>query len=114
MPSSDTVRVLKTIAYNAALARRFIEGVSYQAFVSDELRIYAVTRCLEIISEASRRLPDELKARYAYVPWRQIAGSGNFYRHDYEDVLPGILWDTVLHHLDVLERAVNDELEGKA
>lgn len=33
--------------------------------------------------------------------------------YDYEDVLPGILWDIVLHHLDVLERAVNNELEGR-
>jgi uncharacterized protein with HEPN domain len=113
MPSSATVQVLKTIAYNATLARRFVKGISYPAFAADELRLYAVTRCLEIISEASRRLPDELKARHGEVPWRQIAGSGNFYRHDYEDVLPGILWDTVLHHLDALERAVNDELEGQ-
>ncbi|HVW55697.1 MAG TPA: HepT-like ribonuclease domain-containing protein [Rhizobiaceae bacterium] len=95
------------------MARRFVEDISYQAFAADELRLYAVTRCLEIISEASRRLPDEMKARHADVPWRQIAGSGNFYRHDYEDVLPGILWNTVLHHLAVLERAVSEELEGQ-
>jgi uncharacterized protein with HEPN domain len=113
MPSSDTVRILETIAYNAALARRFVHGVSYEAFAADELRLYAVTRCLEIISEASRRLSDELKARHADVPWRQIAGSGNIYRHDYEDVLPGILWETVLHHLGGLERAITDELEGQ-
>ncbi|MGN6584953.1 MAG: HepT-like ribonuclease domain-containing protein [Rhizobiaceae bacterium] len=95
------------------MARRFVEDISYQAFAAAELRPYAVTGCLEIIAEASRRLPDEMKARHADVPWRQIAGSGNFYRHDYEDVLPGILWNTVLHHLGVLERAVSEELEGQ-
>jgi uncharacterized protein with HEPN domain len=113
MPSRDTVRILRAIAYNAALARRFVQDLSFEAFATDERTLYAVTRCLEIISEASRRLPDELKARHAAVPWRQIAGSGNIYRHDYEDVLPGILWNTVLHHLGVLERAVHDELEGQ-
>jgi uncharacterized protein with HEPN domain len=41
-----------------------------------------------IISEASRRLSDELKARHAGVPWREMAAAGNFYRHNYEDVLP--------------------------
>ena len=88
-----------------------MQDFSYEAFAADERTLYAVTRCLEIISEASRRLPDKLKARHADVPWRQIAGSGNIYRHDYEDVLPGILWNTVLHHLEGLERAVQVELE---
>jgi uncharacterized protein with HEPN domain len=114
MPSKDAKRVLRAIAHNAALTHRFVEGISYEAFATDERTLYAVTRCLEIISEASRRLPDEVKARHVDVPWRQIADSGNFYRHDYEDVLPGILWNTVLHHLGVLERAVHDELEGQA
>jgi uncharacterized protein with HEPN domain len=45
-----------------------------------------VTRCLEIISEASRRLPDGLKARHPAIAWKEMAGAGNIYRHDYEDV----------------------------
>jgi Protein of unknown function DUF86 len=44
------------------LAASFSAGVGYEAFVADPRTVYAVTRCLEIISEASRRLPDELKA----------------------------------------------------
>jgi len=43
-----------------------------------------VTRCLEVISEASRRLSDELKARHLGIPWKQMAGAGNIYRHDYQ------------------------------
>jgi uncharacterized protein with HEPN domain len=37
----------------------FTEGFDYEAFVADPRTVYAVTRCLEIISEASRRLPDD-------------------------------------------------------
>src|SRR5215207_4329882 len=55
--------------------------------------IYAVTRCLEIISEASRRLPEELKARHPSIAWKQMAGAGNVYRHDYEDVAARYVWD---------------------
>ena len=77
------------------LARRFIEGISAEAFAEDERTLYAVTRCLEIISEASRRLPNDVKARYPEVPWTRRAGAGNVYRHDYEDVLAIILWNTV-------------------
>ncbi|MDW6020724.1 HepT-like ribonuclease domain-containing protein [Mesorhizobium sp. BAC0120] len=109
MPSRDTRRVLAAIAYNVRLAHRFVEGMSFEAFAEDERTLYAVTRCLEIISEASRRLPSDLKARHPNVPWAQIAGAGNIYRHDYEDVLARILWITVREQLDALEHAVAQE-----
>ena len=109
MPSNDTARVLSAIAHNIALARHFIEDITYETFVTDERTLYAVTRCLEIVSEPSRRLPDDLKARHPGVPWGRIAAAGNVYRPDYEDVLAGILWDTVLDHLQTLENAVREE-----
>ena len=80
-----------------------------EQFAGDDRTLYAVTRCLEIISEASRRLPKELKDRYPEVPWARIAGAGNIYRHDYEDVLASILWHTVQDQLGGLERAVAQE-----
>jgi uncharacterized protein with HEPN domain len=110
MPSRDTDRVLKAIAYNIDLARRFTGGLSLEAFIDDERTVYAVTRCLEIVSEASRRLPDSLKKRHPNVPWERVAGAGNVYRHDYEDVLPTILWTTIREHLSELEHAVQAEL----
>jgi Protein of unknown function DUF86 len=48
----------------------------------------ALRDILEIISAASRRLSDELKARHPDIPWREMAAAGNFYRHNYEDVTP--------------------------
>jgi uncharacterized protein with HEPN domain len=56
-----------------------------------------VTRCLEIISEASRRLPDDLKARHPAIAWKQMAAAGNIYRHDYEDVAASYVWVTLQH-----------------
>jgi uncharacterized protein with HEPN domain len=52
----------------------------------DRMRRYAAERCVEIISEASRRIPDEWKAEHPSIPWSDIAGIGNILRHDYEDV----------------------------
>lgn len=106
MPSRDADRVLSTISQNIALARRFLGEMTPQAFAEDERTQYAVTRCLEIISEASRRLPDEMKARHPDVPWARIAGAGNIYRHDYEDVLVSLLWNTVRYELDLLDAAI--------
>jgi uncharacterized protein with HEPN domain len=111
MPSRDTRRIASVIAHNITLARRFVEGMTFEAFAADERTLYAVTRCLEIISEASRRLSNDVKARYPAVPWGRIAGAGNVYRHDYEDVLASALWHTVRYQLAGLEWAVQRELD---
>lgn len=113
MPSSDPLRVLMVISHNIGLARMFVAGMSYEAFQADERTIYAVTRCLEIISEASRRLPADVKASNPDVPWDRIAGAGNVYRHDYEGVIPRILWETVRDHLTSLETAANNEIGNR-
>jgi uncharacterized protein with HEPN domain len=54
-----------------------------------------VTRGLEIISEVSRRPPDEIKTRCPAIAWKNMAGAGNVYRHDYEEVVAKLVWDTV-------------------
>jgi uncharacterized protein with HEPN domain len=74
--------------------------------------LYAVTRCLEIISEASWRLPNELKARHPAIEWRRMAGSGNIYRHQYENVAAHRVEQTVENHLPPLRAAVEQELAG--
>ena len=84
MLSSAATAPLRDIAHHIGLAAQFTAGFDYEAFVADPRTVYAVTRCLEIISEASRRLPDDLKARHPAIAWKDMAGAGNIYRHDYE------------------------------
>jgi uncharacterized protein with HEPN domain len=96
---------------NIHLAGRFVEGLDYEGFRDNQLVFYAVTRALEIISEASRRLPDEMKARHPEIPWSDIAGAGNVYRHDYEDVRQRLVWGTVQKHSQPLLAAVEQELQ---
>jgi len=55
-------------------------------------------------------LPPDLKARYPEIPWTDIAGAGNVYRHDYEEVLDQIVWRTVEHGLEPLFRVAVEEL----
>ncbi|HEV3184133.1 MAG TPA: HepT-like ribonuclease domain-containing protein [Xanthobacteraceae bacterium] len=95
MPSDAEQAVLRDILHHLDLVQQFTQGEDYEAFHADTLRVYATTRCLEIISEASRRLSDELKARHPAIAWKEMAGAGNVYRHDYEDVATRRVWDTV-------------------
>jgi uncharacterized protein with HEPN domain len=93
---SETERIsLSDILFNIDLARDFAEGFDYERFLADMRTFYAITRCLEIISEASRRLSPEMKARHPDIPWRKMSGAGNIYRHNYEDVVHRLVWATV-------------------
>ena len=83
-----------------------------EAFGADLRTVYAVTRCLEIVSEASRRLPEEIKVQHPAIAWKEMAGAGNIYRHDYEDVAPAFLWVTVRDHLPNLLLVVEQEIAG--
>ena len=73
MPSKSPLVPLSNIKHNILLAQQFMSGLSSEAFRADRRTVYAVTRCLEIISEASRKLPLELKQRHPNIPWRDIA-----------------------------------------
>jgi uncharacterized protein with HEPN domain len=102
MPSKLPRKALTDIRDNILLARGFVVGLSLEAFRKNQLVFYAVTRCLEIISEASRRLPEEMKARHPQIPWADIAGAGNIYRHDYDELLHELIWGTVHNRLSDL------------
>jgi len=92
------------------LAEQFAHGHTYESLRDDLQALYAVIRSLEIISEASRRLSDELKARHPHIPWRDMAAAGNFYRHNYEDVTPRRVWTTIREHLPPLRAVIDKEL----
>jgi uncharacterized protein with HEPN domain len=113
MPS-DLLAALKDMEHHIHLAQEFLAGSDLQQFSTDLRANYAVTRCLEIISEASRRLPDDLKAQYPAIPWRAIAGAGNVYRHDYEHVESWIIWNTVTSELPPLLEVVQTEIKVRS
>jgi uncharacterized protein with HEPN domain len=112
MPSERDEAALLAIRENILLAGDFTRGLDEAAFRQDRKTFYAVTRCLEIISEASRRLSDDVKSRHAHLPWKQVAGAGNIYRHNYDNVGETFVWTTVEHSLPLLLAAVDAELEA--
>ena len=114
MPSkrSNPKAYLFHIRDNITLAGSFVEGFDYERFRDNQLVFYGVTRALEIISEASRRLPAAMKARH---PEFSLAGRGRS-RKRLSTRLRGILrvqrdvWTTVQKHLSPLLAVVEQEL----
>ena len=114
MPSDAAETALRDILHHIDLATQFVAGMDRAAFDADLRTVYAVTRCLEIVSEASRRLPNDLKARHPSIVWKQMAGAGNVYRHDYEDVAARYVWDTVQLALPPLRAVIERELAERS
>ena len=110
MPSKPAETYLRDILYHIDLAVEFVAGLDYAVFHDDLRTVYGVTRCLETISEASRRLPADLKARHPSIAWKKMAGAGNIYRHDYEDVAAHYVRDTVKRDLPDLRIVIEREL----
>jgi uncharacterized protein with HEPN domain len=66
----------------------------------------AVERGLEIISEASRHIPPDLKASAPDIPWRQISAIGNLLRHEYQRADITATWNIIAEHLPPLAAAI--------
>lgn len=85
-------------------------GVTIEAFEGDWRKRWLVERGVEIISEASRRLTDELKLQHPEIPWAKVAGIGNVLRHEYEGISAPVMWKLVQDDLTPLERVCREEL----
>jgi uncharacterized protein with HEPN domain len=74
---------------------------------------WLVERGVEIVSEASRHLADEMKSRHPRVPWPKVASIGNILRHEYHRVAPEVLWKLAQSDLPALERVCREELAAE-
>jgi uncharacterized protein with HEPN domain len=82
-------------------------------FENDWQQQWLVERGVEIVSEASRRLADELKSRHPEIPWQKVAGIGNVLRHDYESVAAPVVWKLAQADLPALEKVCREELAAE-
>lgn len=73
----------------------FVEGMTFDDYLDDEKTRYAVMRGYEIIGEAVRHLPDELKATNQDIPWTEMAAMRNRIVHGYFSVDDSILFETI-------------------
>ena len=106
---------LRHILDEIALVRSFVAGRDAAAgHGRDPMRRRALERSLEIISEASRHIPTELRAAHPHIPWRNVADIGNVLRHGYDQIADARIWAAVQDDLGPLEQAVRAMLAGPA
>ena len=81
-------------------------------FLKDEVLKRAIVRSLEIIGEATKKLPDDMKSKYPQIAWRAIAGTRDKLIHDYFGIDYDIVWDIVLNEIHDLKRIVEKILRS--
>jgi uncharacterized protein with HEPN domain len=81
-------------------------GKTFPEFESSWETRWLVQRGIEIISEASRGIPETVKSQRPEIPWKQVAGIGNVLRHDYAGLADRIIWGVVIDELPKLKKAI--------
>jgi uncharacterized protein with HEPN domain len=104
-PRSQLIR-LTDILDNIDTVAQMTEGVDLGAYRRDIKVRRAVERCVEIISEASRHIPDALKLENPEQPWEEIASVGNLLRHHYERIDDLIMWKIAVQSLPRLRPTI--------
>jgi len=88
----------------------FTQDIYFEAFAEDEMRVFAVVRALEIIGEAAKNVPMDLKENYPSVPWKEMAGTRDKLIHFYFGVNLNVVWKTIVKDLPPLKEQIAEIL----
>ncbi len=107
MVKRPTLLKLHDIKEAVAGISETLDGVDYDKYKGDWEKRRATERGIEIVSEASRHVPQSLKDKHSDIPWQAIAAMGNRLRHEYQKIDDKVVWDTAKKHLPKLSRAID-------
>ena len=90
--------------------RSYTAGLSYEDFRESSMVVDAVVRNLEVIGEATKQIPDSIRARKPEVPWKRMAGLRDILIHNYFGIDFEVIWDIITNKLAPLAENVSELL----
>lgn len=97
---------LDDILFSIGLIEQYIEGLSFSTFESSYDMQDKVLRRLEIVAEAAKKLPEEIRTQNADIPWKSIIGLRNIITHEYDEVNLEEVWTIVTEHLPETKKQI--------
>lgn len=89
----------------------FTADMDFVTFSSDKKTVNAVIRSLEVIGEAAKRIPEDIRQKCSDVPWKYMTGMRNKLIHEYSGVDLEVVWEVVKHELPPLESHIKRMLD---
>jgi uncharacterized protein with HEPN domain len=86
------------------------QGVTYSAFINDQTLKRAYVRSIEVIGEAAKQVPEDIKQKYPRISWRTMAGMRDRLIHGYFGIDYGIVWDVIINKIPQLHTDISDIL----
>jgi uncharacterized protein with HEPN domain len=86
---------VRDILDNAGKTQEFVAGLSMEKFRNDPKTIYAVIRALEVLGEAAKSIPENIRSRFPTIPWSEMTGMRDKLIHAYFGVNIETVWKTV-------------------
>ena len=107
----STKEFLLDIDQNIERAIDFVKDLDFDQFCQDQKTLYAVVRAIEIIGEAVKNIPDEIREQYPEVPWSAVAKMRDKLAHQYFGINVKVVWDTVQNDLAELKPLIEKILK---
>jgi Uncharacterized conserved protein len=111
MKNRDFRDFLQDILTSIVDIESFVDGLPYEEFVGDKKTLYAVVRSIEVIGEATKNLPEQLKAQYPQVPWKRMTGMRDKLVHGYFGIDPKTLYKAATEDIPPLKPLIERIIE---
>lgn len=104
----DILDYIQDILTSILEVEEFIEGMTFEDFSKDKKTVNAVIRSLEVLGEATRHIPRNIRAKYKAVPWAKMAGLRNVLIHEYMGVDLKTVWNIMTKRIHELKPSIED------
>ncbi len=108
--SKDPKEYLRHIQDECSWLISVSENLTFDDFLADETLKRAVVRSLEIIGEATKKIPADFKVKWNSIPWKNMAGMRDRLIHDYMGVNNTIVWDVMKNKIPGMHKQLSEIL----